>query len=151
VERPAGRARLHGGAGDAEDNLLKEFMIAVSLLERRQNLEVDDTELEDYSESAHLEVAYPILLGRPHPGGHPNYPGMSDFFLVQAGGGRYANTPSPPSAIAAADFLQRRAGLDSAAAQYTKELSLAATMKALTALQATDVAQMSHELKNIFF
>jgi len=35
-ERPAGRARLRGGEGDAEDNLLKEYTIAVSLLERRQ-------------------------------------------------------------------------------------------------------------------
>mmetsp|Transcript_36696 Transcript_36696/g.96845 ORF Transcript_36696/g.96845 Transcript_36696/m.96845 type:complete len:111 (+) Transcript_36696:7795-8127(+) len=29
---------------------------------------------------------------------------------LQGGGGRYMDTPSPPSANAAADFLQRRAG-----------------------------------------
>ena len=31
-ERPAGRARLCGSDSDAEDNMLKEFLIAVTLL-----------------------------------------------------------------------------------------------------------------------
>ncbi len=29
------------------------------------------------------QVAYPILLGRMHPEGHPAYPGMGSFFAVQ--------------------------------------------------------------------
>ena len=33
-EKPAGRARLTGDEGDAEDNLLKELLIAVSLLDQ---------------------------------------------------------------------------------------------------------------------
>ena len=34
-ERPVGRARLRGRHTDPEDNVLKEFLIAVSLLEQR--------------------------------------------------------------------------------------------------------------------
>ena len=34
-ERPAGRARLKGEDGDAEDNLLKELLIATTLLDLR--------------------------------------------------------------------------------------------------------------------
>ena len=33
--RPAGRVRLYGGDGDAEDNFLKELLIAGTLLERK--------------------------------------------------------------------------------------------------------------------
>jgi hypothetical protein len=32
-----------------------------------------------------VQVAYPILLGRMHPEGHPAYPGMGSFFAVQVG------------------------------------------------------------------
>eukprot|EP00292_Cryptomonas_paramecium_P002636 CAMPEP_0113722472 /NCGR_PEP_ID=MMETSP0038_2-20120614/37772_1 /TAXON_ID=2898 /ORGANISM="Cryptomonas paramecium" /LENGTH=2376 /DNA_ID=CAMNT_0000651725 /DNA_START=109 /DNA_END=7236 /DNA_ORIENTATION=+ /assembly_acc=CAM_ASM_000170 len=145
-ERPAGRDRLTGKAGDAEDNLLKEFTIAVSLLERRQEMEQrgwhikpspDEGEEEEFPEheETDLELAFPILVGRPFPLGHVRYPGMGDFFAVQAGGGRYPDTPSPATAEAAADFLERRAGFDAPLAQATRERSVAATVKSLTALQ----------------
>mmetsp|Transcript_36462 Transcript_36462/g.96007 ORF Transcript_36462/g.96007 Transcript_36462/m.96007 type:complete len:181 (+) Transcript_36462:6998-7540(+) len=81
------------------------------------------------------QLAYPILVGRPHPVGHPQHPGMGDFFIVQAGGGHYPDTPSPASAAAAAEFLQRRAGFDPDNAQTAKERSVAGTMRSLTALQ----------------
>mmetsp|Transcript_36460 Transcript_36460/g.95991 ORF Transcript_36460/g.95991 Transcript_36460/m.95991 type:complete len:113 (+) Transcript_36460:6889-7227(+) len=84
-------------------------MIAVSLLDNRQKVELACC---DDEEQADLELAYPILVGRPHPVGHPQHPGMGDFFIVQAGGGHYPDTPSPASAAAAAEFLQRRAGFD---------------------------------------
>ena len=29
------------------------------------------------------QVAYPVLVGRPHPEGHPDYPRMGRFFSVQ--------------------------------------------------------------------
>mmetsp|Transcript_36391 Transcript_36391/g.95685 ORF Transcript_36391/g.95685 Transcript_36391/m.95685 type:complete len:493 (+) Transcript_36391:3-1481(+) len=144
-ERPAGRARLRGETGDAEDNLLKEFTIAVSLLEKRQDAEQNDVSTQrgvsNYNhdakdvDEAELEVAYPILVGRPFPFGHSRYPGMGEFFPVQAGGGRYPDTPSPASATAAADFLRRRAGFDRDASEGAKHRTVAATMKSLTALQ----------------
>ena len=43
------------------------------------------------------QLAYPILLGRPHPEGHPAYPGMGSFFPIQGGGGRYPEKASGPS------------------------------------------------------
>jgi len=86
-ERPAGRTRFRGTENDVEDNLFKEFMIAVSLLEKRQELDrhllcslVNEMESD---EIADLEMAFPILVGRPHPEGHPMFPGMGDFFAVQ--------------------------------------------------------------------
>mmetsp|Transcript_16498 Transcript_16498/g.44884 ORF Transcript_16498/g.44884 Transcript_16498/m.44884 type:complete len:1970 (+) Transcript_16498:1-5910(+) len=142
-ERPAGRARLCGQDIDVEDNLLKEFIIAVSLLERRQdgagrNLKQaggDNDSEQGEGDETELEVAYPILAGRPHPPGHPRFPGMGNFFLVQGGGGRYPETASPASAKAAAEFLQRRAGFDSDAAEVVRRRGVEATVKGLTALQ----------------
>ena len=40
-ERPAGRPRLRGEADDPEDNVLKEFLIAVALLEGRAAAEAE--------------------------------------------------------------------------------------------------------------
>mmetsp|Transcript_36710 Transcript_36710/g.97133 ORF Transcript_36710/g.97133 Transcript_36710/m.97133 type:complete len:136 (+) Transcript_36710:7750-8157(+) len=54
---------------------------------------------------------------------------------LQGGGGRYMDTPSPPSANAAADFLQRRAGFSEEEARATRERSILSTLKSLTALQ----------------
>jgi hypothetical protein len=81
------------------------------------------------------QVAYPILLGRQHPPGHPGYPSMGSFFEVQAGGGRYPDTASPPSSRAAADFLGLRAGLPAAARDAVERRSVTATLRSLTALQ----------------
>jgi hypothetical protein len=81
------------------------------------------------------QLAYPILLGRQHPPGHPDYPRMGNFFDVQAGGGRYPDAASPPSSRAAADFLVRRAGLPAAAGDAAERRSVAATLRSLTALQ----------------
>mmetsp|Transcript_75728 Transcript_75728/g.202691 ORF Transcript_75728/g.202691 Transcript_75728/m.202691 type:complete len:719 (-) Transcript_75728:344-2500(-) len=130
-ERPAGRVRLEGSSRDAEDNLLKEFMIATSLLESRQQRDGADND----NDEGQLEVAFPILVGRQQPIGHPRYPGMGDFFAVQGGGGHYSTTPSPASADAAANFLQRRAGFSAHAAEVARCRSVSATVKSLTALQ----------------
>lgn len=88
--------------------------------------------------SAHgPQVAYPILLGRPHPVGHPAYPGMGSFFVVQAGGGRYPDQPSPPTSRAAVLFLERRLGLPPHVLKAAEQQSVAETLRSLTAVQVT--------------
>ena len=81
------------------------------------------------------QVAYPILLGRQHPPGHPDYPRMGSFFDVQRGGGRYPDSPSPPSNHAAAEFLGKRVKLPAVAREAVEGKSVAAIMKSLTSLQ----------------
>mmetsp|Transcript_36696 Transcript_36696/g.96836 ORF Transcript_36696/g.96836 Transcript_36696/m.96836 type:complete len:562 (+) Transcript_36696:5975-7660(+) len=90
-ERPAGRARLQGTKQDLEDNLLKEFMIAAALLEWRL-MNAGGNHMVDGDEEASLELAFPILVGRPHPAGYPGYPGMGEFFAVQVS---FHSPPAP--------------------------------------------------------
>ena len=86
-----------------------------------------------------MQLAYPLLLGRQHPEGHPEYPRMGSFFAVQAGGGSYSEHPSPPSNNAAALFLETRANVPAAACAETMVRSIASTIRSLTALQASKV------------
>jgi serine/threonine protein kinase len=65
-ERPCGRARLEGAATDAEDNVLKEFLIAGVLKERSRLREAGDEK-----EKGKLQAVYPIFVGRQEPEGHP--------------------------------------------------------------------------------
>ena len=102
-DRPVGRFRLQGSSSDPEDNVLKEFLIADTLLQRRE------AQYKDPNERGILQVAYPILAGRQEPAGHPNYPAMGNFFHVQGGGGRYPDTPSHPTNIAVARFMGEKA------------------------------------------
>ena len=74
---PVGRQRLKGEETDWEDNVLKEFLIAVSLLDR---LNAEDHKEE---EEGILQLAYPILVGRQQPLGHPDYPKMGNFFQAR--------------------------------------------------------------------
>ena len=75
-ERPVGRRRLRGEEDDPEDNVLKELLIAETLLDRRA---APDREV---GELGMLQLAYPVLVGRQQPRGHPHYPRMGDFFQV---------------------------------------------------------------------
>ena len=88
-QRPLGRDRLNGLASDAEDNVLKEWMIAAALLERADAVASGRAARAD-GEDGVLQAAYPIMVGRPHPPGHADYPQMSSFFPLQA-------IPPPPS------------------------------------------------------
>ena len=128
-ERPFGRARLAGVAGDPEDNVLKELLIAGALLERK------NAEDRDEEEKGILQVAYPILVGRVHPPGHPEYPHMGSFFAVQGGGGEFPQLPSPATNSAVARFLHERAGVPDAAINAITERTVAAAIRGMTALQ----------------
>ena len=88
-QRPMGRDRLNGLDSDAEDNVLKEWMIAAALLERADAVASGRAARAD-GEDGVLQAAYPIMVGRPHPPGHADYPQMSSFFPLQA-------FPPPPS------------------------------------------------------
>jgi hypothetical protein len=66
-ERPCGRARLEGAETDAEDNVLKEFLIARVLSERSRLRGVAGVD----GEQGKLQITYPILVGRQQPEGHP--------------------------------------------------------------------------------
>jgi hypothetical protein len=61
-ERPAGRRRLEGRETDAEDNVLKEFVIAVSLLDRRaaQIVKSQKAERGGHEELSRLQVPRPF-------------------------------------------------------------------------------------------
>ena len=126
---PAGRVRLQGSEADPEDNFLKELLIGGFLLERKNAHDRGDSEL------GLLEVIYPILIGRQEPLGHPNYPKMGDFFLVQAGGGKYPASPSPATNRAAAGFLREKCGAPSAAVEAIENRSVAQAVQLITSLQ----------------
>ena len=72
---------------------------------------------------------------------------MGSFFDVQAGGGRYPDSASPPSSRAAADFLGRRAGLPPAARDAAERRSVAATLRSLTALQVGGFGAIKRALR----
>ena len=133
-EAPVGRRRLNGQNADWEDNFLKELMIATTLLERRATADRDNV-LRNEGERGLLQLALPILVGRPHPEGHPGYPGMGDFFKIQGGGGQYPRQTSPPTNQAVAAFLRDKAGIPEEVVQRVQERSVAETMVRLTALQ----------------
>ena len=124
-EKPIGRRRLEGNESDEEDNVLKEVLIATTLLDHSVK-QVD---------CAVVQVAYPILVGRQHPAGHPFYPKMGVFFHVQGGGGNYSNFPSPATARAVARFLQEKASVGSENANEVSRLSIDAALKKLTKYQ----------------
>ena len=132
-ERPVGRQRLRGLSYDPEDNLLKEFLIALTLMERTRVAASDSARTD--SEQGLLQAIYPILVGRQDPEGHPNYPRMGSFFSVQGGGGLYPEVPSLPTATAVASFLSTRACLPAEAVEGARARSVAAIMKGLTSVQ----------------
>ena len=75
-DKPVGRPRLQGKETDWEDNVLKELLISGSLLDRNA------AENRGEEEEGMLQLVYPILVGRQHPEGHPDYPRMGNFFQV---------------------------------------------------------------------
>ena len=95
-QRPMGRDRLNGLDSDAEDNVLKEWMIAAALLERADAVASGRAARAD-GEDGVLQAAYPIMVGRPHPPGHPDYPRMGSFFPLQAPPPPLPHTRTPPA------------------------------------------------------
>ena len=87
-----------------------------------------------------MQVAFPVLVGRQHPEGHPSYPQMGSFFDIQGGGGHFPDRPSPPTSRAATEFLER-AGMPEALLEVTRLQSVAATVRSLTALQVIPLVQ----------
>ena len=55
-ERPAGRRRLRGSEDDAEDNVLKEFLIASALLERRVAADRGRGEIADDERAGQIQA-----------------------------------------------------------------------------------------------
>ena len=123
---PVGRTRLKGNISDPEDNVLKEFLIAAALLKTSKSC----TEGK-----ALLQVAYPLLVGRQQPPGHPDYPRMSNFFPLQGGGGCFPDKPSPATSSAVHGFLLNKAGFTEDTAEQVKQMSVQDAVAALTRLQ----------------
>ena len=126
-QNPVGRVRLAGMDCDWEDNFLKELMIASALLKERAS--------GSGTESAQLQLAYPILVGRQEPDGHPDYPRMGSFFHVQGGGGRYPTCPSKPTSRAVVNFLRDKVGLSPEALEHVEAISVHDAVKSFTRLQ----------------
>ena len=126
-EMPLGRRRLQGIESDWEDNVLKEILIAGALLEKNA--------VHQKQGQGILQVAYPILIGRQQPEGHPDYPRMGNFFQVQGGGGIYPQRPSPPTNRAVASFLRCKAGFSQERICSVEERSVEAAISCLTRLQ----------------
>ena len=129
---PVNRKRLTGAESDVEDNFLKELLIAAALL----NLSKSPAGIQaEILEKVELKLAYPILVGRQHPKGHPDFPYMGSFFDVQGGGGCFPDCPSPPTARVVARFLQEKACFTSEAADKIKNMSVAEAVATFTRLQ----------------
>ena len=176
--KPVGRNRLEGTEADAEDNVLKELLIAGILLERRylaresetkdgagdsevkseEKLPGDSTDgkaantiLEltaQAEELGLLQLAYPILIGRQEPKGHRDYPRMGSFFSVQGGGGVYPNRPSPATARSVGRFLIEKGGLPEDVMEQAEALSVDEVVKMMTQLQG---CQLWNHAKVCFF
>jgi serine/threonine protein kinase len=142
-DRPVGRARLQGLESDCEDNVLKEFLIASTLL-KRQNSRNKTPE-----EKGILKVAYPILIGRQQPIGHPEYPRMGNFFQVQGGGGKYPDQPSPPTNRAVAKFLKEKANMPPDVCESAEKMSVKLVMDSLTKLQGCQLYNHPHDLSEV--
>eukprot|EP00292_Cryptomonas_paramecium_P002692 CAMPEP_0113672058 /NCGR_PEP_ID=MMETSP0038_2-20120614/6048_1 /TAXON_ID=2898 /ORGANISM="Cryptomonas paramecium" /LENGTH=2653 /DNA_ID=CAMNT_0000588277 /DNA_START=49 /DNA_END=8007 /DNA_ORIENTATION=+ /assembly_acc=CAM_ASM_000170 len=126
-EEPLGRRRLTGSPEDPEDNFYKEVLMSGALLDR--------TKIRGDGEAGMLQVILPLLIGRPHPDGHPEYPAMGNFFDVQGGGGAYPLCPSPINNDEVADFLLDRVGFPEDAAEEIRSRSVSEAMQIITQLQ----------------
>lgn len=145
-EEPIGRHRLEGQETDWEDNVLKELLIAEALLAERF-----DACLDAPGNPRHgmLELAYPVLVGRQEPAGHPDYPRMGDYFLVHGGGGKFPESPSPPTARVVCRFLRDRAGLTAEAAERVVSRSVRAAMAEVTRLQGCQLWSHPKDLSEV--
>jgi hypothetical protein len=139
--QPMGRVRLRGDATDEEDNLLKEWLITATLIERRAAASAASASSAADGRSAVaqdrgvLQTVFPVMVGRPHPAGHGEYPRVGSYFHVQGGGGLFPQGPSPATARAAGYWLREAAGIPEAEARHAAERSVASVMQGLTALQ----------------
>ena len=98
-----------------------------------------------------LQVAFPILVGRPHPNGHPEYPRMGNYFSVHGGGGIFPVQPSLPTNKAAADFLRDKAAgkLAQGAADALESIGVAEAVQALTSVQGCKLWDCPPDLKGV--
>ena len=126
---PLGRQRLTGAHSDLEDNCLKELLIAGALLESKSS------RAGCAGNISLLQVAYPLLVGRQQPDGHPEYPRMGSFFHVQGGGGSFPDSPSPATARTAGNFLREKAGFSAEAASLVEHIGVLEAVTAMTRLQ----------------
>jgi hypothetical protein len=83
------------------------------------------------------QLAYPILVGRQQPEGHPDYPRMGNFFHLQGGGGKYPQSPSLPTNRAAAGFLKEKAGFSAQAQEEVLGRTVAGALQSITAIQVS--------------
>jgi hypothetical protein len=83
------------------------------------------------------QVAFPILVGRPHPLGHPEYPRMGSYFNIQGGGGTFPTDPSPATNNAAVAFLRNKApgAISEAGLMAAEAAGVAEVVHGLTAVQ----------------
>ena len=142
---PFGRQRLKGIETDCEDNVLKELIIAHALIEGSGS----EIKSGKRNKMGLLQLAYPILVGRQEPEGHPNYPCMGNFFKVQGGGGKYPSCPSSPTNKAVSSFLQQTAGVDVSSAKQAEKTSVEAAVKSFTRLQGCQLWNHAQDLKEI--
>lgn len=134
-ELPVGRARLRGDATDEEDNLLKEWLITTTLLQRRAAAGARGSTLPQ--DRSVLQTVFPVMVGRPHPAGHAEYPLVGSYFQVQGGGGAFPQGPSPATARSAGYWLREAAGISDEEARSAEERSVASVVNGLTALQGS--------------
>ena len=148
-ERPVGRQRLCGDISDKEDNVLKELLIAASLLSQVSNQSDLDGACGAMAEVTLLQLAYPILVGRQQPMGHPDYPRMGNFFEVQGGGGYYPKMPSTPTNEAVIHFLKERTNLNTEALNQISRMSVDKVIWEFTKLQGCRLWDHSKDLMEI--
>ena len=147
-ENPFGRRRLRGMVDDVQDNVLKEFLIAGTLLEERDGTRSAVTNELENERKGLLQLAYPILVGRQQPEGHPDYPKMGEYFDVQGGGGHFPNRPSEPTGLAVARFLQKFNFSDDAIQRALKQ-SVQDAVTLLTRIQGCKLWAHSEALKPV--
>ena len=145
-ETPVGRIRLQGTESDAEDNVLKELIIAGALLDENS---CDSTPSGLKNTRGLLQIAYPILVGRQQPPGHQDYPRMGSFFDVQGGGGRFPSCPSPPTARAVAQFLRDNGVMDRLAVEHAEQQSVNDVVSRMRRLQGCELWNHSLDLPGI--
>ena len=143
--RPVGRERLQGLESDPEDNVLKELLIATTLLERNRNM----SETPKEGNKGILQEAYPILVGRQHPAGHPDFPKMGNFFQIQGGGGQYPKQPSPATNRSVVRFLREKCLFSNEALHSVERQSVATVVQSLTRLQGCQLWNHSSDLQGI--
>eukprot|EP00292_Cryptomonas_paramecium_P002346 CAMPEP_0113680028 /NCGR_PEP_ID=MMETSP0038_2-20120614/11027_1 /TAXON_ID=2898 /ORGANISM="Cryptomonas paramecium" /LENGTH=1252 /DNA_ID=CAMNT_0000598235 /DNA_START=30 /DNA_END=3785 /DNA_ORIENTATION=+ /assembly_acc=CAM_ASM_000170 len=125
---------LHGAEDDRQDNLLKELVIMQMLMEAASE-----------GRGSTLRTVFPVLVGSPHPEGHAGYPYTGNLFVQGSPAvvKHLSRLPSPPTAEAVADFLERR-GLPGA--EEARSRGVAQIIQELFSVQAAQLWNHGGEL-----